>query len=157
MKFTSFYREGALHTGLITENGVADLHTAGLCCDMRKIISCGDKAISKIPGFAAKAELLPYDSLHFAPAVQPEKIVCVGLNYRAHAAETGAAIPKTPVIFSKFNNALGACGDGIPLPPWLKEYDYEAELVIVIGREAWHVAEDDAQDYIFGYTWFFIV
>ena len=152
MKFTSFYRGSELHTGVITDAGVADLYTAGLHCDLRKIIACGDKALGKIPGFIAKSEILAYNSLHFAPVVQPEKIVCVGLNYRAHAAETGAEIPRTPVIFSKFNNALSACGDDVVLPPWLKEYDYEAELVIVVGREAWHVAQEDAQDYIFGYT-----
>ncbi len=152
MKFTSFLRDGAVHTGIITEQGIADLYTAGLHCDLRKIISCGEKSLSKIPQFAAKAEILPYASVHFAPIVQPEKIVCVGLNYRAHAIETDAAIPKTPVIFSKFNNALAAAGDDIVLPPWLEKYDYEAELVIVVGREAWHVPETQAQDYIFGYT-----
>lgn len=152
MKFTSFYREGKIHTGVVLGSEVADLYTAGMHCSISKLISCGKKAIEKLPGLIEKAERLPFDSLDFAPATQPEKIVCVGLNYRAHAAETGAAIPKTPVIFSKFNDALAANEDNVVLPSWLKKYDYEAELVIVIGRDTWRVNEDEAGDHIFGYT-----
>ncbi|MCR5137253.1 MAG: fumarylacetoacetate hydrolase family protein [Oscillospiraceae bacterium] len=85
--------------------------------------------------------------------VRPDsKIVCVGLNYRSHAEHAGFAIPETPTIFSKFTNALTFDGASVELPPWELSYDYEAELVIVMGRTAWGVSEEEAKDCIFGYT-----
>ena len=80
------------------------------------------------------------------------KIVCVGLNYRSHAEHAGFPIPKAPAIFSKFSDALALDGSEITLPPWEVSYDYEAELVIVMGKTAWNVSEEDAADCIFGYT-----
>ena len=152
MKFVSFYENGRLHTGVVASGGVSDLYTVGLEGGLKQIIE-SQEIRDALPELEYNAALLPFSAIeHFAPAVQAEKIVCVGLNYRAHAAETGAALPKTPVIFSKFTNALAACGDRVVLPPWLEKYDYEAELVIVIGKEAWHVPVEEANDYIFGYT-----
>jgi 2-keto-4-pentenoate hydratase/2-oxohepta-3-ene-1,7-dioic acid hydratase in catechol pathway len=84
---------------------------------------------------------------------KPGKIICVGLNYRRHAEEVGMAIPKTPILFSKFNNALAAQNATISLPPRDISYkfDYETELVLVIGRPARNVSEKDALDYVAGY------
>jgi 2-keto-4-pentenoate hydratase/2-oxohepta-3-ene-1,7-dioic acid hydratase (catechol pathway) len=82
----------------------------------------------------------------------PTKIICVGLNYGGHAKETGAEVPKEPVIFGKFNDTLMPHGADIELPTRHSRYDYEAELVIVIGREAWNIAKEEASGYIFGYT-----
>ncbi len=86
------------------------------------------------------------------PVPPPEKILCIGLNYRDHAIETGSEIPTEPVVFSKFNTALIGHGDVIRLPKVANEVDYEAELVVVIGRRAKHVAVEEAMDYVFGYT-----
>ena len=84
---------------------------------------------------------------------EPTKILCVGLNYKSHAEETGGEAPAEPVIFSKFNDALASDGDKIALPPWHRCYDYEAELVAVMGRRLYHAAsEDEAWDAIGGYT-----
>ncbi len=84
---------------------------------------------------------------------QPQKILCVGLNYKSHAEETGGEAPKEPVIFSKFNDALAGDGQKIALPPWHRCYDYEAELVAVIGKPLYHAAsEDEAREAIGGYT-----
>ncbi|MDZ4763013.1 MAG: fumarylacetoacetate hydrolase family protein, partial [Chloroflexota bacterium] len=77
--------------------------------------------------------------------------ICVGLNYRRHAIETGAAIPTTPILFSKFNNALAAPGEVVPIPRTAEQTDYEAELVVVIGRRAKYVSEADALDHVLGY------
>jgi 2-keto-4-pentenoate hydratase/2-oxohepta-3-ene-1,7-dioic acid hydratase in catechol pathway len=93
----------------------------------------------------AQERLLP-------PVPPPEKIICIGLNYRDHAIETGAEIPTEPVVFSKFNSTLIGHGDSIRLPAVAHEVDYEAELVVIIGRTAKHVSEDRAMDYVFGYT-----
>lgn len=88
-----------------------------------------------------------------APAVTGgEKILCIGLNYRQHAKECGLPLPQAPVPFNKFPDALAADGDCIYLDPRYAEYDYEAELVAVIGRTARNVRAEEALDYVFGYT-----
>ena len=83
----------------------------------------------------------------------PGKIVCIGLNYRAHAQETGAKLPSVPILFNKYNNALAAHNCTIKLPPREVAYkfDYETELLIVIGRPARNVSEADALNYVAGY------
>jgi 2-keto-4-pentenoate hydratase/2-oxohepta-3-ene-1,7-dioic acid hydratase in catechol pathway len=93
------------------------------------------------------------DKATFGPCVtNPEKIVCIGLNYRRHAAETGNPVPKMPILFNKFNSALNGHGGTIAVSEEdAQKFDYEAELVIVIGRTARSVSEADAGNYIFGY------
>ena len=80
------------------------------------------------------------------------KVVCIGLNYRSHAEKAGFAIPEQPTVFSKFSNSLAFDGDEVELPSWEISYDYEAELVIVIGKTAWNVSEEEAVSCICGYT-----
>jgi len=83
----------------------------------------------------------------------PKKILCVGLNYKNHAKETGGEPPKEPVIFSKFNDALASHEQEIPLPHWHRCYDYEAELVVVMGKPLYHAASrEEARAAIGGYT-----
>jgi 2-keto-4-pentenoate hydratase/2-oxohepta-3-ene-1,7-dioic acid hydratase in catechol pathway len=80
--------------------------------------------------------------------------VCIGLNYRDHAQESGLAVPKTPVIFSKFSSCVIAPGEPVVIPPSSEKVDYEAELAVVIGRRASHVTARHAYDYVLGYTAF---
>jgi 2-keto-4-pentenoate hydratase/2-oxohepta-3-ene-1,7-dioic acid hydratase in catechol pathway len=87
-----------------------------------------------------------------APVERPEKIVCIGLNYRDHAAETGAPLPDKPMLFAKWSNALAGPGDAIRLPAISSMVDYEAELGVVIGRTASRVTTEDALSYVLGYT-----
>lgn len=92
-------------------------------------------------------------AIRYRPSVtRPSKILCIGLNYRRHAEETGASSPTTPVVFSKFPSALAAHQDTIPLPADSKQVDYEAELVVVMGRRASRVTVEDALAYVGGYT-----
>jgi 2-keto-4-pentenoate hydratase/2-oxohepta-3-ene-1,7-dioic acid hydratase in catechol pathway len=84
--------------------------------------------------------------------VDPKVILCIGLNYRKHAEETGAKIPSFPVLFMKQPAALQNPEDPILIPPSSREVDYEGELVIVIGRTAKNVKKADAHHYILGYT-----
>jgi 2-keto-4-pentenoate hydratase/2-oxohepta-3-ene-1,7-dioic acid hydratase in catechol pathway len=87
------------------------------------------------------------------PVVErPEKILCIGRNYRAHAKETDDEVPPEPLIFAKMPNSLAASGDPIPLPARSEQIDYEAELVVVMGRRAHNVPERDALEYVAGYT-----
>jgi 2-keto-4-pentenoate hydratase/2-oxohepta-3-ene-1,7-dioic acid hydratase in catechol pathway len=97
---------------------------------------------------AAKMKPSLEGKVTFRPSViSPEKIVVVGLNYRKHALEANMPIPEVPLLFGKFNNSLAAHGQEIRLPTDQDDYlDYEAELVIVIGRTARNVGENEALD-----------
>jgi 2-keto-4-pentenoate hydratase/2-oxohepta-3-ene-1,7-dioic acid hydratase in catechol pathway len=111
-----------------------------------------NRALDAAGAGAAPAWLLNEDDLELGPCVpNPGKIICIGLNYRRHAAESGMQPPKTPVLFSKFNNTIAAPGEEVPLPSGAVEYDYEAELVVVIGRRGKNIPEAQALDYVFGY------
>jgi acylpyruvate hydrolase len=92
------------------------------------------------------------DELAYAPVSRPYKTICVGLNYRAHIEETGAQVPEYPTLFTKFRDSLCGPFDDIPLPGASTKVDWEAELTIVIGRDARHVDVASARDHIAGYT-----
>ena len=81
----------------------------------------------------------------------PQKIVCIGLNYRDHAEEQGVALPEKPLLFAKWPNTLIASGEAIRIPPISAKVDYEAELGVVIGRQARRVEIDDALEFVKGY------
>ena len=98
------------------------------------------------------ASRLDRDTLQFAHCLGvPEKIICIGLNYKRHAEESGMAVPDEPVLFSKFNNALHAHNADLPLCVLSMKNDYEVELGVVMGRVASNVSVDDALDHVFGY------
>src|SRR5438067_12903925 len=82
----------------------------------------------------------------------PQKIVCVGLNYRDHAEEQGVDLPERPLLFAKWPNTLIASGDPIRIPPISQKVDYEAELGVVIGRRTAGVSVDDALEFVEGYV-----
>ncbi|MFN8163806.1 MAG: fumarylacetoacetate hydrolase family protein, partial [Solirubrobacterales bacterium] len=86
------------------------------------------------------------------PIGDPDKIVCIGLNYGKHAVEAGMEPPQSPTIFAKYRNALAAPGATVRLPANSGKVDYEAEVAFVVGRRASGVAEADALDYLAGYT-----
>jgi 2-keto-4-pentenoate hydratase/2-oxohepta-3-ene-1,7-dioic acid hydratase in catechol pathway len=90
-------------------------------------------------------ELLP-------PLTRPGKILCIGLNYRAHAEEQGADPPATPTFFAKFQNALTPPGATVRLPPWSDKVDYEAEVAFVIADRCKDVPESEAMEHVAGYT-----
>lgn len=87
-----------------------------------------------------------------APVPNPEKVICIGLNYADHAAESGAEIPPEPVVFNKFPTAIRAHEENIELTPHSDKIDYEAELVVVIGKGGKNIPEATALDYVAGYT-----
>ena len=155
MKLLSFKKDGKTHVGAIKASGIiVDLTALGFPDSMNGIIDGGADIFDSINTALRDDSLpaLPPGPLEFDCVSQPQKIVCVGLNYKKHAAETGGDIPKEIVFFSKFNDALTPAGKSVKLPEWQSCYDYEAELVIVIGKPAWNVPLEAAQDYIFGYT-----
>jgi acylpyruvate hydrolase len=101
----------------------------------------------------SEGEGVPLADVELLPPIQrPGKLICIGLNYRAHAAEAGLELPETPTFFAKFPNALAAPGATVPLPGFSEKVDYEAEVAFVIGSRAKDVAAADAMRYVAGYT-----
>jgi 2-keto-4-pentenoate hydratase/2-oxohepta-3-ene-1,7-dioic acid hydratase in catechol pathway len=100
-----------------------------------------------------KKVFLDESKIEFGPCVtNPEKLLMMGFNYRKHAMETNTPIPASPVLFSKFNNSLAGHKAVIKLPTHVAtKFDYEVELVVVIGKTAFRVSEEDALSYVFGY------
>ena len=160
MKLLTFQRNNILQLGIHTEAGVIDVAQAsegraGIPLTMDDAILGGADAMKALQGLAEQPSvnwILKEQDLQPGQCVgTPEKIICIGLNYKRHARETGMAVPETPVLFSKFNNTLAATGEPIPLPGNAVQYDYEVELGVVIGREARYVSVDEALNYVFGY------
>jgi acylpyruvate hydrolase len=119
--------------------------------DVGALLRSGEDWLER--AIAATGESIPLAGLELAPPVTaPEKIVCVGLNYRAHAAEANRDLPEHPQLFAKYARALTGPGDEIQLPAFSDRVDWEAELAVVIGRPARFVGEAEALDHVAGYT-----
>jgi 2-keto-4-pentenoate hydratase/2-oxohepta-3-ene-1,7-dioic acid hydratase in catechol pathway len=104
---------------------------------------------------AVEDDGVPVEGVELLPPIgQPGKIICIGLNYRAHAEEGGHDPPETPTFFAKWTNALAPPGGTVKLPEWTEKVDYEAEVAFVIGQRAKDVSEENAMDYVAGYTLF---
>ena len=98
---------------------------------------------------------IPVETVTLLPPVgDPEKIVCIGLNYRSHAAEAGIDPPEQPTFFGKFVNALAGPGATVQLPRGTEKVDYEAEIAVVIGARCAGVTSDEALDHVAGYMLF---
>ncbi|HZR41922.1 MAG TPA: fumarylacetoacetate hydrolase family protein [Ktedonobacteraceae bacterium] len=126
---------------------------------VRALLEAGPAAVeaaqanAKLIFDAGKQEFLSLDSITLGPPVpDPDKIICLGLNYSDHAAEANLAIPEAPVLFTKYRNSLVGPNDPIVLPRTSTQIDYEAELAVVIGRTCKEVSEQDALNYVAGYT-----
>ena len=121
----------------------------------REIFDEVERDIKALDQAKEKGWLVPSrDAYWFAPVPRPGKVICIGLNYRDHAAESNMPLPEKPVVFSKFSTAVIAPGEPVVLPAGSHQVDYEAELAIVIGRHAKNVSADQAYDYVLGYTAF---
>ena len=128
--------------------------------DVGDLYARGSDAVAQLRGLAAAttagdavAAVVPPAEVRFAPPVlRPGKIVCVGLNYADHIAESRAQAPERIVLFAKFPSCLIGHGDPIRYPAITTELDYEGELAVVIGRQASRVRVDQALDYAGGYT-----
>lgn len=133
-----------------------DLNQAdpSLPSSLKNLLAMGSDGLAKA-SLAAKSATVTYDPAevkHLAVIPDPQKIICLGLNYRDHAIESGMEIPPEPVLFSKYPSALIGHGDTIKLPAVSSQVDYEAEMVIVVGQRAKHVSEANALNYVAGYA-----
>ena len=151
MKLCNINVNGEIHLAVITGRGVVDAAAAGFPLDMDEVIKSGE--LSALEAIAANEKLPVVEKPVYENVVNKAgKLICVGLNYKAHADGISMKLPDYPILFSKYEEALVPHEAQVDLPPWETTYDYEAELVVVVGKEAWNVSEANAKDYIFGYT-----
>lgn len=155
MRLVSFDASDGARAGVVEDDRVVDAwallgepHRGGL----RELIAAGrvDELRGRLGDTGAPSH--PLSAVKLLPPIpDPEKIVCIGLNYRKHAAEIGVTeLPELPTIFAKFRNALVADGATVKAPT--AKTDFEAEVAFVIGRRAKDVEEGEALDYVAGYT-----
>ncbi|MGP0075634.1 MAG: fumarylacetoacetate hydrolase family protein [Bryobacteraceae bacterium] len=158
MKLVTFQEGGSRpQAGVLAQDGVVTLAAAGFA-DMISVLASGAEGRAKIENFVKNPRadsISPLTSVRIlAPIPRPPKVICIGLNYRDHAAEGHNEIPKVPTIFSKFSNTVIGPGEAIVLPKNSRKPDYEAEFMFVIGAGGRHIAAEDWQRHVFGYTVF---
>jgi 2-keto-4-pentenoate hydratase/2-oxohepta-3-ene-1,7-dioic acid hydratase in catechol pathway len=155
MRLVTFETGGQARPGMIKGDTLFDLSSAGFH-SVLEFIESGSTGRVKAEEFTSRPGSdgkYPMSGVKLlAPIPRPRQLICVGLNYRDHAAETGAQIPTVPTIFNKFATAVIGPGDNIVLPKVSKAPDYEAEFAFVIGRGGRHIPAAKWADHIFGYT-----
>jgi len=155
LRFVTIQRDGDTEPGVLLDGRAIPIQGAGFA-SVLEVIEGGAEAQTRvrrwIAGPASSHGLDPAGLTFAAPIPRPPKLICIGLNYRDHAAESKLAIPEVPTMFAKFPTAVIGPGQPIVLPKNSTKPDYEAEFAVVIGRRGRHVAEDDWRDYVFGYT-----
>jgi len=157
MKLVTFTHDDATRIGIVSDGSVVDLTAAvpELPRDMKSFLSAGPEAWERVRLLThSDAHRLPIESVRLeAPIPNPGKILAIGLNYADHVAESGAETPKHQIWFNKQANTVVGPEDPIVIPAVAPKFvDYEAELVIVIGRYCRHVPRERAHEVIFGYT-----
>ena len=152
MKLVTYRAENGGRAGVLAAGGVLDAaELLGVeAIGVRELIA-GER-LAELSERVETATADPMSDTELLPPLpDPDKIVCIGLNYRSHAAEAGIDPPKHPTFFAKFRNALAPAGATVPLPAASEKVDYEAEVAFVIGRRSKDVDPDQALDAIAGY------
>ncbi len=155
MRLISYLTDEGPRLAGVRRDGYVDLNRTdpSIPAAAKAFLAEGPAAVSRAREALANGNALPPDDLQLAPPVpDPQKIICVGLNYADHAAESGAKVGDEPVIFNKFPTALAAHGDPIRLPKVGADVDYEAELVAVIGVGGKNISRGAALDHVAGYA-----
>lgn len=156
MKLVSFHLNGRAGYGAVVGEQVVDLgaHFADIPDLATLLASPAQLAKARELAASAKGEHALAD-VTLAPVIPaPGKVICVGINYVAHAEEAGRKVGKHPVIFQRFAETLQAHGAPLVRPKVSEEFDFEAELAVVIGKGGSHIAPEDAMDHVAGYTCF---
>jgi 2-keto-4-pentenoate hydratase/2-oxohepta-3-ene-1,7-dioic acid hydratase in catechol pathway len=151
------YRSGrGDRAGVLVEDGIVDAWDAlgGSGSTVRELLESGRIEELRSAAGDTDARVALAEIALLPPVPDPDKIVCIGLNYRAHAAEAGIEPPETPTFFAKFRNALAAPGATVSMPAASSKVDYEAEVAFVIGRQCSAVDEVEAGQYVAGYMLF---
>jgi 2-keto-4-pentenoate hydratase/2-oxohepta-3-ene-1,7-dioic acid hydratase in catechol pathway len=151
VRVVSYRSDRGVRAGLLRDDSVVDVWDAvgGDGSSVRDLLAAERLADA---GEISDGEAVALAAVELEPPVpDPDKIICIGLNYRAHAAEAGIEPPPAPTFFAKFRNALAAPGGTVPLPAASAKVDFEAEVAFVIGRRAREVAEPEALEHVAGY------
>lgn len=143
MKLVRFNHVNVEKQGVLLDGGIKELSK----CSIMDALETSD-----IQQFLEDGETYELDKVKIMPPVEPSKVICIGLNYTDHARELNMEIPDEPIIFIKPPTSVIGHLDPIIYPPSSNKVDYEAELAVVISKEARFVKEKDAEDYIGGYT-----
>ncbi len=155
MRFVTFQRGANIEPGVLVGGQIIGLRGAGFE-SLLSVIEGGADALDRVSRWVKRplsSELPDMAAVALrAPILRPPKIICIGLNYRDHAAETKMPIPEVPTVFSKYCTAVTGPGQPIVLPKNSAKPDYEAELVVVIGKRGRHVRAGDWREFVFGYT-----
>ncbi|MCB0868354.1 MAG: fumarylacetoacetate hydrolase family protein [Solirubrobacterales bacterium] len=156
MRLVTYASDRGPRAGVQTEAGVIDawdLIGGETESSLKDLIASGrlDEVKSAVDSGSGQALLVGPGGI-LTPVPDPDKIICIGLNYSAHAEETGMDLPKAPTIFGKYRNALVPDRATVKLPEASRKVDYEAEVAFVVGRRASDVKVDDALDHVAGYT-----
>ena len=154
MKLASFSASGRESYGAVVEGGIVDLgrRLGERYPTLRAAIAGG--ALGRFAGEVktAKPDFTLAQVTLLPPITDPDKIICAGRNYRAHAAEAGGAPPENPQVFLRLVNTLVAHDQPMVRPKISRDFDYEGELALIIGKPGRHIAKADALSHIFGYT-----
>jgi 2-keto-4-pentenoate hydratase/2-oxohepta-3-ene-1,7-dioic acid hydratase in catechol pathway len=153
MKLLSFTADGKDYFGALSGDGVVTLNDKVGQPSLRAALAAG-----AIDAMRKAAEAKPdrkLSEITFLPVIpHPEKILCAGVNYRAHAAEVGRELPKQPSLFIRFADTLVGHGGEMIRPNVSDNFDYEGELALVIGKGGRHIKPEHALDHVAGYTCF---
>jgi 2-keto-4-pentenoate hydratase/2-oxohepta-3-ene-1,7-dioic acid hydratase in catechol pathway len=156
LKFFMFARGGQPAVGVRVGDGFIDLTAAGLPATLDAILALGRDAIDRAADIVKQGHHIgPFVGLQLlTPLQQPSKAIAVGLNYVDHAAEFKAKTPEYPVLFHRYPTSWVAHEEAMQLPKVSSEFDYEGELVVVIGKAGRYISKDSALDHVFGYSVF---
>lgn len=156
MKLVSYRRAGKAAFGAIKEEGIVDLASRLPALSDLASLLADDAALEEAHRLVAiTASDFPLADVQLDPVIpRPNKIICVGINYVAHAAEAGRTVGKYPVIFHRYAETLLPHGAPLIRPTVSDNFDFEAELAVVIGRGGSHIAPEDAMSHVAGYTCF---
>lgn len=160
MKLISYFYQNAIRYGLVQDNGVVDIsrcmqEAPPQFNEFIALASSNKDLLKNIQERAASCKATPMNEVTLLPCLpRPGKVICLGINYRDHAAEGGNKVEDYPTLFLRCATSLVAHGAPIALSPISDALDYEAELALIIGRPAKHVSLANALDYVFGYACF---
>jgi 2-keto-4-pentenoate hydratase/2-oxohepta-3-ene-1,7-dioic acid hydratase in catechol pathway len=154
LRFITYTADGEEGVALKSEGGYRGLPVTELGGDLRSFLQ-DDSRLARLAEILAGAPEFALSDVRLLPPVpRPEKILCIGLNYRAHSAESGLEVPTYPAVFARFANSLVAHGEPLVRPHASDLLDYECELAVVIGKGGRHVTKDEALGHVAGYSLF---
>jgi acylpyruvate hydrolase len=169
MRLVTYESDGHWRAGIIVDEDVVDSSIAAMAADIdfvsewisnRELIQLSEKQLTRFENAAwdvasarnSDMDVFPIETARLGPPIpDPDKIICLGLNYKSHAEEAGLKPPEVPILFAKYRNALTGPTSPIVLPKTSQEIDYEAELAVVIGKRGKDIPVENALEHVAGY------